>query len=113
MICVFPGRQTPRLYTVHYLHGLDYVAGWEPYDLHDLDDVFPSLDLFYTVPAQQTITTAIVSRRALDHDCPMCARLALSALLASRGAIVSEDNLDVWVECTDGDGVAADDADSV
>ena len=47
---------------IHDLHGLDYVAGWEPYDLHELahDVIIPRLDPYYTDPSQKTTTTGAV-----------------------------------------------------
>ena len=52
----------PRLWSRSmrkYLYGVAHVTGWEPYDLHDLWQFFPGLDLFSpgTDPAQHLRTS--------------------------------------------------------
>ena len=38
-------RYIPDLYDLYDLYDLAHVAWWEPYNLHDLLDMFPGLDL--------------------------------------------------------------------
>ena len=52
MIQIFQGRCIPELHDLYDLYDLAHVAGWEPYSLHDLQAMFPGLDLYYTCPAQ-------------------------------------------------------------
>ena len=39
MVYIFQGRYIPDLYDLYDLYDLAHVAGWEPYNLHDLGHV--------------------------------------------------------------------------
>ena len=57
------GRQIPDLYDLYDLYDLAHVAGWKPYNLHDLAQVSWVWSVQYTDPTQHLITAGYIGSR--------------------------------------------------
>ena len=80
MICVVQGRYRSLLCLSYETRCLDIVAGWEPYDLHDIAHVLRVGSVLHRSFTKHTMTTQIGSIDDLDDldhlsqivICPMC-----------------------------------------
>ena len=67
MINIFQGRYIPDLYDLYDLYDLAHVAGWEPYNLHDLVHVSYVRSVL-CVPASQNGRLGSRRSSTVDRD---------------------------------------------